>query len=91
MSVELETVKLEIRIFIQTSLQSLPKVYFMKLLPVIFERNDANFGAIAGQYGEKIQRNCSQKEPKKQDKIYFRQAHNYHVCQGTPFYVYFTR
>ncbi len=49
----------------------------MKLLPVIFERNEADFGAIAGQYGEKIQRNCSQKEPKEQDKINFRQALNY--------------
>jgi hypothetical protein len=53
---------------------SLSKVYFMKLLPVIFERNEADFGAIAGHYGEKIQRNCSQKEPKEQDKINFRQA-----------------
>jgi hypothetical protein len=47
----------------------------MKLLPIIFERNEADFGAIAGQYGEKIQRNCSQKGPKEQDKINFRQAH----------------
>ena len=47
----------------------------MKLLPVIFERNEADFGTIAGHYGEKIQRNCSQKEPKEQDKINFRQAH----------------
>jgi hypothetical protein len=46
----------------------------MKLLPVIFERNKTDFGAIAGHYGEKIQRNCSQKEPKEQDKINFRQA-----------------
>jgi len=45
--------------FFETS--SLSKVYFMKLLPVIFERNEADFGAIAGHYGEKIQRNCSQK------------------------------
>ncbi|MFN8407656.1 MAG: hypothetical protein U0X71_09290 [Sphingobacteriaceae bacterium] len=46
----------------------------MKLLPVIFERNKTDFGAIAGHYGEKIQRNCSQKEPKEQDKIKFRKA-----------------
>jgi hypothetical protein len=46
----------------------------MKLLPVIFERNEADFGTIAGHYGEKIQRNGSQKEPKEQDKINFRQA-----------------
>ncbi|MFN8406060.1 MAG: hypothetical protein U0X71_01095 [Sphingobacteriaceae bacterium] len=46
----------------------------MKPLPVIFERNEADFGAIAGHHGEKIQRNCSQKEPKEQDKINFRQA-----------------
>jgi len=26
----------------------------MKPLPVIFERNEADFGAIAEQYGEKI-------------------------------------
>jgi hypothetical protein len=30
------------------------KVYFMKLLPVIFEPNEADFGAVAEQYGEKI-------------------------------------
>ena len=46
----------------------------MKLLPVIFERNKADFGAIAGHYDEKIQRNCSQKEPKEQNKINFKQA-----------------
>jgi len=33
---------------------SLFKVYFMKQLPVIFERNEADFGAIAEHYGEKI-------------------------------------
>jgi hypothetical protein len=27
------------------------------------------FGAIAGLYGEKIKRNCSQKEPKERNKI----------------------
>jgi hypothetical protein len=53
---------------------SFSKLYFMKLLPVIFERNKTDFGAIAGHYGEKIQRNCSQKEPKEQDKIKFRKA-----------------
>ncbi len=41
----------------------------MKLLPVIFERNEAYFGAIAGHYGEKIQRNCNQKGPKERNKI----------------------
>jgi hypothetical protein len=46
----------------------------MTLLLVIFERNEADFGSIAGHYGEKNQRNCSQKEPKEQDKINFRQA-----------------
>ena len=40
------------------------KVYFMKLLPIIFERDEASLGAIAGHYGQKIQRNCSQKESK---------------------------
>ena len=33
---------------------SLFRVYFMKLLQVIFERNEAGFGAIVGFYGEKI-------------------------------------
>ncbi len=51
----------------------------MKLLPVIFERNEAYFGAIAGRYGEKIQRNCSQKEPKEQNKINFRQSSSLRV------------
>jgi hypothetical protein len=63
--------------FFETS--SLSKVYFMKLLPVIFERNEADFGAIAGHYGEKIQRNCSQKEPKEQNKINFRQSSSLRV------------
>ncbi len=51
----------EVRAFWRWVDLSLSKVYFMKLLPVIFERNEADFGAIAEHYGEKIQRNCSQK------------------------------
>ncbi|MFN8405850.1 MAG: hypothetical protein U0X71_00020 [Sphingobacteriaceae bacterium] len=53
----------------------------MKQLPIIFERNEVDFGAITGHYGEKIQRNCNQKEPKEQDKINFRQAHHIHESQ----------
>jgi len=40
----------------------------MKLLPVIFERNEADFGAIAGEYGEKSNEIAAKKNQKSKIK-----------------------
>jgi len=36
------------------ALTSRSKIYFIKLLPVIFERNEADFGVIVGRLWRKI-------------------------------------